>query len=159
MGQEFFRFRANQTARPVSIGSGLTFTSEKEVDGMKEDWQGRNGYRALNSQLNGYPLLRKYLTGIQFFPSKWDGRWPEGENWIMFPSSSVSSFSKETMLKPFLKLLFDKATHYSRSGIGFDHLTLVIYYGQAVIYNSPAETADFKFEDFVRVARRFVTSI
>jgi len=37
MGQEFFRFRANQTARPVSIGSGLTFTSEKEVDGMKEE--------------------------------------------------------------------------------------------------------------------------
>jgi hypothetical protein len=63
------------------------------------------------------------------------------------------------MLRPFLKLLSDKATHYGRSGIGFVHLTLVIYYGQAVIYNSPAETADFKFEDLVQIARRFVTRI
>jgi len=138
------------------------FSYIEEVDRRwpnEKYWQGRNGYRASNSQLSGYPLLHKYLNEIQFYPRKWDGRWPEGENWIMFYSSSVSSFSKETMLNPFLKLLFDKATHYGSSGIGFDHLTLVIYFGRAVIYNSPAETADFKFEDLVRVAMRFVTRI
>ena len=63
------------------------------------------------------------------------------------------------MLRPFLKLLSYKMTHYGGSGTGFDHLTLVIYYGQAIIYNSPAETADFKLKDLVQIARRYVAII
>jgi hypothetical protein len=137
------------------------FSYIKEVDRRWQDeefWQGRDGYRAPNSELTGFPLLKKYLTEIHFYPSKWEKRWREGQNWIMVPCLA-RWVSEETMLQTFLKLLCDKTTHYGRSGTGFDYLTLVIYYDRAVLDLSPAETRYFKFEDLVLEAGSHATSI
>lgn len=43
------------------------------------------------------------------------------------------------MLQPLKNTLSEKQKHYSSSGTGFDHLSLVVYYNSALIYNSPAD--------------------
>jgi len=129
-------------------------------------WHGPQGYWARNDELSKYPVLQKYLNGIDFFPSdRYEGwppylrkvkrHWPEGQNWIIFPARG-GAFSENTMLQPLYGLLSDKIGHYSDSGTGFDEVYLVIHYNSALIYNSPVETKHFKFEDAVDAAREFV---
>ena len=60
------------------------------------------------------------------------------------------------MLQPLLELLAQKQEHYGNCGTGFDRLCLVVYYNLAVLYNSPVETLNFKFEDAVQVAKEFI---
>jgi hypothetical protein len=103
------------------------FSYIKEIDRRwpnEEFWQGRSGYRAPNSELIGYPLLKKYLTEIHFHPSKWEKLRQEGQNWIMVPSLA-GWVSEEATHQTLLGLLKDKVTHYGRSGTGFDSLSLV----------------------------------
>jgi hypothetical protein len=145
------------------------FQMIEEVDQRWPDerfWHGPRGFRASGDELAPYAILQKYLNGIHFFPSDryegWppDGRkvkrqWFEGQPWILFPARG-GSYSKDTMLQPLLELLAEKKEHYSSAGTGFHHLTLMIYYNSALIYNSPAETPTFTFEDAVREARTFI---
>jgi len=129
-------------------------------------WQSPQGFKARNEDLSKYSVLQKYLTGIRFFPSDWyegwppNGRkvkrkWPEGQDWILFPAH-VDWFSEDTMLQPLFELLSDKKQHYGSSGTGFDHLSLVIYYNSALLYNSPVETPRFKFADVVQASKEFL---
>jgi hypothetical protein len=60
------------------------------------------------------------------------------------------------MLQPLFELLSEKKQHYASAGMGFDHLSLVIYYNSALLYNSPAETAIFKFADAVQASKEFL---
>jgi hypothetical protein len=60
------------------------------------------------------------------------------------------------MLHPLLERLALKQEHYGNCGTGFDRLCLVVYYNRAVLYNSPVETLNFKFEDAVQVAKQFI---
>jgi hypothetical protein len=57
----------------------------------------------------------------------------------------AGAFSQETMLKPLRDLISAKINHYSVSG--YDHLSLLIYYDQAALYNSPVETPLHSFDD------------
>jgi hypothetical protein len=151
--------------KPIKPADIIDFRSQlfsyiKEVDRRwpnEEFWQGRGGYRAPDSELIEYPLLKKYLTEIHFHPSKWEKLRQEGQNWIMV-SSLAGWVSEETTHQTLLGLLKGKATHYGRSGTGFDSLSLVIYYDRAVLNLSPAETRYYKFEDHIQDARNHITS-
>ncbi len=82
-------------------------------------------------------------------------RWPHGQDWIRFPARA-GSFSEDTMLQPLLELLAEKIAHYGISGTGFDHLSLVVYYNAAWIYNSPVETPHHGFETAAAAAAEFL---
>jgi len=60
------------------------------------------------------------------------------------------------MLQPLLQLLAEKKDHYGGAGTGFDHLCLVVYYNQALYYNSPVETPSFGFDGMVAAAAQFL---
>jgi hypothetical protein len=129
-------------------------------------WQSPQGARVAGADLTAYPTLGRYLNGIRMFPRAryhgWppDGaiekeQWAEGIDWITFPARG-GPFSEDTMLQPLLQLLSDKTEHYAGEGTGFSRLYLVVYYNQAVLYNSPAETPRFGFEDAVVRACEFL---
>jgi hypothetical protein len=127
---------------------------------------GLQGYEAQTEDLKGFPHLAKYLAGIRFFPRQWYFGWPpngyvskrtwsRGRNWIIFPARG-GSYSEETMLHPLLELIAQKQEHYGNCGTGFNRLCLVVYYNLAVLYNSPIEALDFKFDDAVQIAKEFI---
>lgn len=120
-------------------------------------WQGPQGHRALPEELSSFPILQKYLNSVQFFPRKRYEGWPPngqfviktwwpGQDWILFKSRG-GSYSQDTMLETLMELLATKKMHYSSIGTGFDTLFLIVYYNSALIYNSPVETCEVKFED------------
>jgi len=127
---------------------------------------GPQGYEAQAEDLMGFPHLAKYLAAIRFFPRQWYFGWPPngyvskrtwspGYNWIIFPARG-GSYSEDTMLHPLLELIAQKQEHYGDCGTGFDRLCLVVYYNLAVLYNSPVEALNFKFDDAVQVAKQFI---
>jgi len=125
-------------------------------------WHSPQGHLVSGDELSVYPALARHVYGVQLFPSeRHDGwppsgrmvkrRWPVGHNWITFPVRG-GSYSEETMLQPLLDLLSEKKEHYGAAGLGFDHLSLVVYYHQALLYNSPVETDGFTFDEPVAAA-------
>jgi hypothetical protein len=129
-------------------------------------WQSPQRYRASNEELAGHSVLQRYLNAVHFDPSeRYEGRlpngrrvkrhWPAGQDWIRFLPRG-GSFSHDPMFQALVELLLEKKEHYGGSGTGFDHLCLIIYYNSAVIYNTPAETLDFKFPDAVQAAKQFI---
>jgi len=129
-------------------------------------WHSRQGHCLTGRELEPYPIVAKYLSGIQLFPREaYEGwppqgrkikrRWSAGVDWITFPARG-GPFSNDTMVQPLLQLLADKKQHYSSAGTGFDHLCLVVYYNQAILYNSPVETPRFGFDEVVSAAARFI---
>ncbi len=127
---------------------------------------GPQGYEAQPEDLKSFPHLAKYLVALRFFPrQRYRGlppngyvskrTWSRGRNWIIFPKRG-GWYSEDMMLQPLLELLAQKQEHYGNCGTGFDRLCLVVYYNLAVLYNSPVETLNFKFEDAVQVAKQFI---
>jgi hypothetical protein len=118
---------------------------------------GAQGYEAQTKDLKHFPHLAKYLTAIQFFPNGYVEKrtGSRGRNWIIFPPRG-GWYSEDTMLQPLLELLAKKQNRYGTCGTGFDRLCLVVYYNRAVIYNSPVEALNFKFDDAVQVAKQFI---
>ena len=117
-------------------------------------WHSPRSHLVAGDELTPYPILARHLNGIRLFPRGVYGRktkrqWPEGIDWIKFPSRG-GTFSKETMFRPLLQLLADKKEHYGATD--FDHLSLVVYYNQALLYNSPVETPRFGFQDVAAAA-------
>lgn len=129
-------------------------------------WNSPQGHKASGEELTSYPVVAKYLDGVQMFPGEryhgWPPngrmvkrRWLAGQDWIRFRARG-GAYSEQTMLQPLLELLADKKEHYGAAGSGFNHLSLVVYYNSALLYNSPAETPMFTFEDAAQVARQFL---
>lgn len=129
-------------------------------------WHTPQGYAATSEELSSFPILQKYLTTIRFFSREryegWppNGRlvkhtWPRGQRWIGFPARG-GWFSEDTMLQSLFELLADKKERYGATGTGFKRLCLVVYYNCALIYNSPVETPQFKFEDAAKEAGQFI---
>lgn len=129
-------------------------------------WHIPEGHWVQGDELAAYPALAKYVHRVQLFPKErcegWPPsgrmvkrRWPVGHNWITFPVRG-GSYSEETMLQPLLHLLLEKKEHYGAAGLGFDHLSLVVYYNQALLYNSPVETDGFTFHEPVAAAAQFL---
>jgi hypothetical protein len=101
------------------------------------------GHQLVGDELAAYPLLAKYLNAIKLWPAdgeKWE------RNWITFPIRA-GSFDRETMFKPLREIVAEKIGHYAATRTGFDHLSLIVIYNQAWIYNSPAETPLHSFDD------------
>jgi hypothetical protein len=131
----------------------------------KRFWHSPQGHMASGTELTLYPVVAKYLDGVRMFPNKrYQGRppdggmvketWPAGQDWILFPTRG-GAYSEQTMLQPLLELLAEKKGHYG-PGSGYDHLSLVVYYNSALLYNSPAETRQFTFENAAEAARRLL---
>lgn len=116
-------------------------------------WHSPQGHILRGQELDPYPALRRYLRGLHLHPAQWNGRALQYGDWITFPFR-CGSFSEETMSVPLLELLADKKRHYGGAGTAFDHLTLLVYYSRAILYNSPAETATRSFEQLVSLARK-----
>ncbi|MHC4560889.1 MAG: hypothetical protein ACYS80_26715, partial [Planctomycetota bacterium] len=81
-------------------------------------------------------------------------KWGDGQDWILFRARG-GSYSEKTMLNPLLELLSSKKEHYGGRA-GFDHLSLIVYYNSALIYNSPAETFRFTFKSAAEDAMQFL---
>jgi hypothetical protein len=83
-----------------------------------------------------YPTIRKYLRSVRFDPLVVRGAprpWPEGRPWI-FVELRGGSYSPETALAALRGILAQKINHYGR----FSRPTrLIIYYGKAIVYNTP----------------------
>ncbi len=110
----------------------------------------KRGHQLLGDELAAYPLLAKYLNAIKLWPA--DGeKWQH--NWIAFPLR-VDTFDGETMWKPLREIVAQKIGHYAASSMGFDHLSLIVIYNQAWIYNSPAEMPLHSFDDAAAELRR-----
>lgn len=133
---------------------------------MNRFWHGPQGHAVTGAELIPYPVVAKYLDELHMFPNKLfrgclpDGqvvkkKWPAGQDWILFPARG-GFYSEQTMLQPLLKLLAKKKERYG-TGSGFDHLSLIVHYNSALLYNSPAETFRFTFEDAAEAARQFLS--
>jgi putative PIN family toxin of toxin-antitoxin system len=103
-----------------------------------------------SEELAAYPMLARYLSGIKLHPAREEGKWER--NWITFPVGG-GAFDKETMLGPLRNLVREKTEHYGKN-TGFDDLTLLVVYNQALFYNSPAETPLHSYEDAVEEIRK-----
>ncbi len=103
----------------------------------------RNGHQLSGSELDGYPVLAEYLNGVKLWPKD---NWPAGIDWILFPER-VGPFDRDTMFAPLKQVIAKKINHYAAGRVGFDHLSLVVAYNRAAIYNSPAETMVFTYDD------------
>lgn len=132
---------------------------------MERSWHSPQGHEASGVELEPYPVVAKYLDKVHLFPNKvfrgWppDGqmvkkKWRDGQDWILFRARG-GAYSEKTMLNPLLELLAGKKEHYGRR-TGFDHLSLIVYYNSALIYNSPAETFRFTFKSAAESARQFL---
>ena len=123
-------------------------------------WHSPQGHQLVNEELAIYPVLAKYLNAVKLWPKRQfpDGEirhWPEGIDWIGFPSRG-GPFSRETMLEPLRELISEKIDHYAAQGLGFGDLTLLVSYNLAWLYNSPAETPRHSFEDAAAEIGRFL---
>jgi hypothetical protein len=113
----------------------------------------RRGTTLASKDLASYPILVKYLDAIRLWPLEDHEPWGEGIPWITFPMRG-GAFSQETMLKPLRDLVSAKIDHYKVDG--YDHLSLLIHYDQAALYNSPVETPLHSFEDAVKHVTDYV---
>jgi hypothetical protein len=89
-------------------------------------------------ELRSYPGLAKYLRSVHFSPLRFGNttaeRWPAGQPWIFFRSWG-GSYSSDTALSALFGIIQKKQSHY-----GYQDsrpVRLLVYYGQAVRYNTP----------------------
>lgn len=113
----------------------------------------RPGHRLVGEDLARYPLLARYLDAIHLFPAEARGQWEE--NWITFRLRG-GVFGRETMFKPLREAVAEKVGHYSTNRTGLDHISLLVVYDQAWIYNPPAETPFHTFEDAAAELREMI---
>lgn len=114
-------------------------------------WDTPAAHMVRSAELVAYPMLGKYLQGLTLHPRRTGWDWPEHVAWIGFPSRG-GAYSADTMLFSLLELSEKKRGHYSRGRMGFDHLSLVLVYDRALLYNSPVETSESTFDDATRIA-------
>ena len=112
-------------------------------------WPGERFWHSPQGRICGdlaaYPPLGKYLGAVHFDPLVVRGEtrpWAAGQPWI-FTELPGGSYSPETSFTALGDILSQKISHYGR----FSRPTrLVVYYGKAVVYNTPyigVETREF----------------
>lgn len=104
----------------------------------------------------GYPPLGKYLRSVNFDPLVIRGRqrpWPTGQPWI-FVKARGGSYSPETAARALAAILEQKIRRYGR----FSRSTrLIVYYGKAVVYNTPYLGVEMReFADMAALAAEVV---
>jgi len=114
-------------------------------------WAGRPIVKA--ADFKQYPMLVKYLDAIKLHPWVADSDTFK-YRWIWF-EAGARVFNQDTMLIPLRDLITEKIGHYA-GRTGFGHLSLLVVYHQAVIYNSPADTPLHSYEDAVEKVRTVI---
>lgn len=83
-----------------------------------------------------HPTLGRYLRSVHFDPLDVRGaqrRWPPGQPWV-FVALPGGCYSPDTAIAALRSILNQKIAHYGR----FARPTrLIIYYGKAVMHNTP----------------------
>ncbi len=117
-------------------------------------WHSPRGHVCRNLEL--YPTLAKFLHSIHFYPlrlgNKLEEPWPVDHPWIFF-ESWCGSYSSDTALDALLGIIRKKQNHYgSQAGRS---VRMLIYYGQAVLYNTPYLDVKIRaFKDVAAMAAR-----
>jgi hypothetical protein len=121
-----------------------------EVDRLwesQDSWHTQRGYEAKAEDLVNRGLLNQHVEWIRFRPVPPGGPYQTvGLRWIRFPPRG-GSFSEDTMVDALHSVIREKQNHYGRAATGFDHLYLLVYYNEALLYNTPAEGLFVTFED------------
>jgi hypothetical protein len=107
-------------------------------------------------EFRNYPVLTRHLDWIKLWPRGGSYQWPDGIDWILF-RARVDVFDRNTMPNPLKELIADKTSRYASSGMGFDDVSLLLFYNLAAIYNSPADTPLHPLEGFVEDAKQVIT--
>lgn len=158
----------------VVVGDQTAFRAElfDLIQWANLRWQTLPSHQSLqgywHTDFSSYPTLVKYLSKIEFYPRDWyegrppDGKrvmhsWPNGNDWLGFRAPG-GFFSEQDMLNALLRVLCKKIEKYKNKPPSFpmDEFNLLVHYDKAFIYNAPAETAHFKFEDAAQRAREFI---
>ncbi|HEV3110071.1 MAG TPA: hypothetical protein VGY99_06220 [Candidatus Binataceae bacterium] len=147
-------------------GEFLRIVSDVEAGWHKERLRQVYGYPLTG--FAGYPTVGKYIRTHHFWPQHSpsegvlsealglqavDGR--RADPWIVFTLKEGSSYSSELALQALDKIITKKTTKYDRHQTG--DLRLIIYYDEAVLYNTPYEDQRHEtFADMAHQARQFL---
>jgi hypothetical protein len=129
-------------------------------------WQSPQG--CIFQDFEQYATVGKYLQAITFFPRRqYEGwppndrvvnrSWPKGCDWLTFPLRG-GAYSPDPMLEALGAILAKKIEKYQTKPpqCSMDEFQLLIYYNQALLYNTPVETLEFSFGDAARAAARYI---
>jgi len=123
-----------------------------EVDRRWPDerfWQSPQGCHIRD--LSSYSPLDRHLLEVHFHPGQ--TRWPEGTKWIV-QAVDVDWFDDRTIVEPLLRLLRKKLMKYRKHQIeGCDELVLLVFFNQALMFNSPLQTPRRRIEVIVEEVR------
>jgi hypothetical protein len=119
---------------------------------LERHWQSPQG--RICRQFSSFPILNKYLRSVHFEPHRFGNtikeRWPTGQPWIFFQSWG-GSYSPDTAMTALLEVIRKKQNHYGKQEGGA--VRLLIYYGQAVRYNTPFYGIEINgFNDVAKIA-------
>lgn len=125
----------------------------------------------LQRDFSSYLTVGNYLEAVSFFPRRRYVGWPPNGEWVTKTSSPGidwilfeprgGAYSQDYMLIALFELLAETVHKYDPnlcSNAGLDEFNLVVHYNQAYIYNSPAETLNFKFADAAEHGSNFLNN-
>lgn len=133
-------------------GSGFRSELFSLITETDQRWLVERYWRSPQGRLcrdfRSHPRLAKYLKSVRFWPSRVGNRdadpWPAGQDWIFFKLRG-GFYSPGTAFRALLDAVEKKQNHYGN--LGGRHVCLLVYYAQAVQYNTPyygTETRGFK---------------
>ena len=119
-------------------------------------WQTRRA--ATGGELAGIPVLGKYLLSVHFDPAMVRGDrkkpWPAGEQWIVFEAAG-GSYNSDPAIAALVAAVDEKIKRYG----GLSHpVRLLVYYGQAALYNTPYHGPNTELVDVAMIAARAVVT-
>lgn len=127
----------------------------------QQDWDRPPGYYWRD--FSSYPALSKYIDGLCFWPKRnhrgKDTTYPSSQPWILpaIKAEWISEQSSKASLRHVISKAQKKYDRQQPELRGLDEFCLLIHYDEkALFYNSPAETPQFKFEDYAREAECFL---
>jgi hypothetical protein len=154
-----------QTSHAQREEDQISFRSElyEAIERVDANWKqlersGPRGYYL--KDLSGTPALRKYLDYIVFRPKA--GPCPRGMEWI-YCLPTVHLLSDAWMQNKLRKVIegaiqkYESQTDPKLRDLHEFHL-LVHYSADALIYNPPADTAGYAFDDYADTARKWLDS-
>lgn len=120
---------------------------------LKPDWEQEQSDRL--NDLSSFPILEKYLQGIQFYPAI-RGRFDI--HWIQFPSPG-GAYCPHEMLETLNRSLAAHKTDARyrdlRELVGLDESCLLVHYDfKAFAYNTPFDAPDFGFTEAAEFASK-----
>jgi len=144
---------------------GGAFRSEllNLIEDTNHRWPNERSWHSLQghmcSEFKSFPTLAKFLQSIRFVPlrvgNKPAERWPTGQPWIFFRSWG-GWYSSDSAVNALLGIIRKKQNHYGKQTGRPVHL--LIYYGKAVLYNTPFLGVKIRaFKDVPAMAARELT--